>query len=455
MITRPNLRQLSAELQEGKITAQKLATDALVKAQSSSNVFISVNDSLVQNAMAIDRLREAGESASALAGIPITLKDLFDVKGELTLAGSKALKHVAKPAQEDCPVVGSLRAAGLLFAGRVNMSEFAFSGMGLNPHYGNAQSIWDRETGRLPGGSSSGSAVSVAEGIVCATMGSDTAGSCRIPASFNGIVGVKPSFGRYSLKGVYPLSPTSDAPGPLAVDLDSCYLLDQVLTGRWSGFGDLPEMIEADESNLTLLIPQAIVMQELDVEVKQAFDKAIGYLENAGIKIVSQPLPAIDEAVDMFLTEPVAGFEAYQQHKELLEKYGEDYDPVVFSRMTMNKNLTATQQQQRYERKNAIIQSFDGFMVQNNFDGIIYPTTAGIPPSIEFTEIPENTLKTNLRCLRNTASANYFNGCSISLPIHDYDSAPVGMMVSLGLNQDDKLYQVSEKLESIIQENRR
>ena len=189
--------------------------DALAAAGRAEGVFVRINDDVLDQAAHIDRARAGGEPLPALAGVPITLKDLFNVQGQQTLAGSKVLKSEAPIEKTDAVVVGHLRNAGALFLGRANMSEFAFSGMGLNPHYGNPKSIWDRATGRLPGGSSSGGAVGVAEGIVPATVGSDTAGSCRIPAAFNGIVGVKPTYGRVSLRGAYPLSPTSDAPGPL------------------------------------------------------------------------------------------------------------------------------------------------------------------------------------------------------------------------------------------------
>ena len=165
------------------------------------------------------------------------------------------------------------------------MSEFAFSGMGLNPHYGHCRSVWDESTGRLPGGSSSGSAVSVAKGVVPATMGSDTAGSCRIPAAFNGIVGVKPSTGRLSLEGVFPLSPTSDAPGPLGIDLDSCYLLDQAMVNPDSVVSTLPVCEAKKPDHLRILVPDSLVLEDLDEPVNAAFEQALGWLEDGGVSV--------------------------------------------------------------------------------------------------------------------------------------------------------------------------
>ena len=174
----PGLRELAAALHSGQTTAGKLIEQALERAHRSHSVFTAINPGLVSLAYAIDRARKKSQPLPPLAGIPIALKDLFNIRNELTLAGSVVRKRYAQPEAADADVVSPLRAAGLLFFGRTNMSEFAFSGIGKNPHYGTPLSIWDRSTQRLPGGSSSGSAVAVAEGIVAAALGSDTAGSC-------------------------------------------------------------------------------------------------------------------------------------------------------------------------------------------------------------------------------------------------------------------------------------
>jgi aspartyl-tRNA(Asn)/glutamyl-tRNA(Gln) amidotransferase subunit A len=189
----PGLRELSAALYGGQTTASQLVERALERAHQSKSVFTTINPGLVRLAYAIDRGRKKSQSMLPLAGIPIALKDLFNIRNEKTFAGSIVRKYYAQPVDADAEVVAPLRDAGLLFFGRTNMSEFAYSGIGTNAHYGTPLSIWDRDHPRLPGGSSSGSAVAVAEGIVAAALGSDTAGSCRIPAAFNGVVGVKRS----------------------------------------------------------------------------------------------------------------------------------------------------------------------------------------------------------------------------------------------------------------------
>jgi len=264
----PGLRELSAALASGQTSASDLVERALERTRRSQAVFTAINPGLVSLAYSIDRARKKSHALPPLAGIPIALKDLFNIRNEKTLAGSVVRRHYAVAEDADADVVAPLRAAGLLFFGRTNMSEFAFSGIGKNPHLGTPLSIWDRATGRLPGGSSSGSAVAVGEGIVAASLGSDTAGSCRIPAAFNGVVGVKPSYGRMSLNGIYPLSPTLDAPGPIAVDVDSCFILDQLMCGRSKPADNLPRLQPAELDGLKLLIPEARVMQGLDAEAR-------------------------------------------------------------------------------------------------------------------------------------------------------------------------------------------
>ncbi|MCZ6798525.1 MAG: amidase family protein, partial [Gammaproteobacteria bacterium] len=318
-----SLRALSKALETTEITSYELIDDALARARKSDSVFIQLNDGLSSLAKSIDRARKKHEPVPALAGIPITLKDLFNVRNERTLAGSVVRKSLARPEAEDAEVIAPLRDAGLLFLGRTNMSEFAFSGIGVNPHYGTPLSIWDRQTGRLPGGSSSGSAVSVAEGIVVASLGSDTAGSCRVPAAFNGLVGVKPSYGRMSLKGIFQLSPTSDAPGPIATDVDSCYILDQLMSGNWSATGSLPDLLVREPLSLKLVIPEAGVLADLDSEVRSAFDLAVDCLREAGVQLRTEKMPVIDASIELFYSKAIVLYEAYQHHQAMLEQYGD------------------------------------------------------------------------------------------------------------------------------------
>ncbi len=449
-----SLRTLAQALENAETTASELLEQALQRAGQSDSVFITLNEDLTSQATAIDTARKAGKTLPPLSGIPITLKDLFNVRGEKTLSGSIVREQLCEAETDDAEVIAPLRDAGLLFLGRTNMSEFAFSGMGINPHYGTPLSIWDRKTRRIPGGSSSGSAVSVAEGIVIATLGSDTAGSCRIPAAFNNIVGVKPSFGRMSLNGIYPLSPTSDAPGPLANDVDSCYLLDQLMSGQLTPTSMLPRLKSRDIASLKLVIPESEVLSDLDDEVQRAFDKSIETLKAAGVNIEFRKISSIDDCIDMFAKRAVVVHEAYHYHREMLERFGDQYDPFVGQRLLTGAQISDQEQLSRYQEKARIIELFNQQFRASGADALLYPTVACVPPAIAETESIDDARRVNLRCLRNTATANHFDGCSISLPCHPVDTAPVGLMLSAMNGDDEALYRIAVTLETVINQNR-
>ncbi|MDC1287846.1 amidase [Gammaproteobacteria bacterium] len=444
------LRKLSRSLRSGQTSARQLVDAALERASQSKSVFITINPGLAQLADIIDRSGEKRQPPTPLAGIPIALKDLFNIRNEVTLAGSIVRKHYAQAEDADAEVVAPLRDAGLLFFGRTNMSEFAYSGIGMNAHYGTPLSIWDRASGRLPGGSSSGSAVAVAEGIVCASLGSDTAGSCRIPAAFNGVVGVKPSYGRMSLTGIYPLSPTLDAPGPIAIDVDSCFILDQLMSGRAKPADELPNLQPAELNQLRLVIPEARVMNDLDAEVRIAFEAAVETLRAAGANIRQQSLPVLDDCDDLFVNRPIVVREVWEHHRSMLEQHYDEYDPFVGTRLRLGASITDAEQQSRYDARARLVTVFEREFAGLQADALIYPTVACLPPAIAETEDDENARRVNLRCLRNTAGVNYFNGCAISLPCHREGEAPVGLMLSAANGQDESLYRIAATIESTL-----
>ena len=211
---------LADDLASGRTSARKLVDACLAKIADSSGegarAFIRVDaEAAIEAAEAMDRLREVKAAPSRFAGIPISIKDLFDIRGQVTRAGSRALDD-SPPAEADASAVARLRRAGFVVIGRTNMTEFAYSGIGINPHYGTPKGAWQRSVGHVPGGSSSGAAVSVVDGMAHGALGTDTGGSCRIPAAYNGIVGFKPTQRRVPLDGAVPLSSTLDSIGPLA-----------------------------------------------------------------------------------------------------------------------------------------------------------------------------------------------------------------------------------------------
>src|SRR5689334_18427406 len=237
MPNHPTLTGLAADLDAGRTTARKLVDECLARiadpAGEGVRTFIHVDKAAaIAAADAMDHLRKANAAPSPYAGIPISIKDLFDIKGQVTRAGSRALEEDCTPAEADAPVVARLRRAGFIVIGRTNMTEFAYSGIGINPHYGTPKSIWNRRVGHVPGGSSSGAAVSVADGMAHGALGTDTGGSCRIPAAFTGLVGFKPTARRIPLTGALPLSPTLDSIGPIARSVACCATIDAVIANE-------------------------------------------------------------------------------------------------------------------------------------------------------------------------------------------------------------------------------
>lgn len=234
------------------------------------------------------------------------------------------------------------------------------------------------------------------------------------------------------------------------MDVDSCFILDQVLTRSWDGHGSIPELPPKDAGTLELVIPESVVMEGLDDEIAAAFQRVIAALEDAGATVKTMPVPVLDDCVDMFLNRPVAVFEAWEHHQSLIEQFGDDYDEYVRKRIESGQGTSEQEKQDRYDEKAGLSRRFTEFMDGQQVQAILYPTVACIPPSIEETMVPENTARTNLRCLRNTSSANYFDGCSISLPIHRPGEAPVGLMVSSAHGRDDHLYRVAAAIESVV-----
>src|SRR6201990_107872 len=229
----PTLAALADDLDAGRTTARKLVEECIARIADPNGegqrAFIHVDrDAALEAADAMDALRRAKAAPSRFAGIPVSIKDLFDIRGQVTRAGSRALEDSA-PAEADAPVVARLRRAGFIVIGRTNMTEFAFSGIGINPHYGTPKSAWRRNVGHVPGGSSSGAAVWIADRMAYGALATDTGGSCRIPAAYNGITGYKPTQRRVPLDGGVPLSFTLDSFGPLARTVSCCAIMDAVL----------------------------------------------------------------------------------------------------------------------------------------------------------------------------------------------------------------------------------
>ena len=340
MTNGPTLAALADDLDNGRTSARKLVDDCLSRIADTSGegirTFIHVDtEAAIEAAEAMDRLREVKAAPSCFAGIPVSIKDLFDIEGQVTRAGSRALDDSA-PAKADAAVVARLRRAGFIVIGRTNMTEFAYSGIGINPHYGTPKGAWNRGAGHVPGGSSSGAAVSVVDGMAHGALGTDTGGSCRIPAAYNGIVGFKPTQRRVPLDGGIPLSFTLDSFGPLARSVACCAVLDAVLAGE-----AVEPLRPRPIRGMRLAVPTTVVLDELEDAVAQAFERALQTLSRQGALIERIEMP---EFLDVGIMNSKGGFaaaESYAWHRYLIASLGDVYDPRVRSRILRGESLRA------------------------------------------------------------------------------------------------------------------
>ena len=391
---------------------------------------------------AMDTLRRAGRAPSAYAGIPFSVKDLFDIAGEPTPAGSRALAD-APPATAHAPAVRRMLAQGFIPLGRTNMTEFAFSGLGINPHFGTPLGPWDRATGRIPGGSSAGAGVSVADGMAVAALGTDTGGSCRIPAAFCGVVGYKPTARRVPIEGVLPLSPSLDSVGPLAPSVACAAAVDAILAG-----GSPSPLAPFPLAGLRLALPENFGLDGMDATVAGAFERSLAALRAAGARIGSVRFPEFDEIPTINATGGFTASEAYAWHRRLLAEKGDLYDPLIRKRIARGERQGAAEYVDLLSARRRLIASFNARTAV--FDALVLPTVPIVAPAIRELDGEADYNRINLLILRNSAMGNFLDRCAISLPIHRHGEAPVGLMLMGETMGDARLFAIAAGVEAAI-----
>ena len=443
----PTLAALADDLEAGRTTARKLVEESIARiadpAGEGQRTFIHVDrEAALEAADAMDRLRKAHAAPSRFAGIPVSIKDLFDIKGQVTRAGSRALEDSA-PAEKDAPAVARLRRAGMIVIGRTNMTEFAYSGIGINPHYGTPKSAWQRNVGHVPGGSSSGAAVSIVDRMAYGALGTDTGGSCRIPAAYNGIVGYKPTQRRVPLDGGVPLSFTLDSFGPLANSTQCCATLDALLADE----PDAP-LQPRPIKGMRLAVPTTVVLDELDDAVARTFERALATLSRAGALIEHIEVP---EFLDAGVINSKGGFaasESYAWHRYLLTSKGDVYDPRVSIRILRGGSMSAADYIDLLNARRSLVARAAARLAP--YDALIMPTTANTPPRIADLSDDKAFTTANLRSLRNCTLINMIDGCAISLPSHREGDVPVGLMLASSGGADRRIFELAAGMEGAI-----
>jgi aspartyl-tRNA(Asn)/glutamyl-tRNA(Gln) amidotransferase subunit A len=443
----PTLAALADDLETGRTNARKLVDECLDriadKSGEGSRAFIHVDiEAAIEAAKAMDRLREVKAAPSRFAGIPVSIKDLFDIKGQVTRAGSRALED-SKPAEADAPVVTRLRRAGFIVIGRTNMTEFAYSGIGINPHYGTPRSVWRRSVGHVPGGSSSGAAVSIADGMAHGALGTDTGGSCRIPAAYNGIVGFKPTQRRVPREGGVPLSFTLDSFGPLARTVGCCAVLDAVLADE-----SVQPLQPRPIKGMRLAVPTTVALDELDDEVARTFERALETLSRHGALIERIAVPEFLDVGVMNANGGFAAAESYAWHRYLIASHGDVYDPRVSMRILRGEAISAADYIDLLEARKSLIARATVRLAP--YDAVVMPTTANTPPRIADLADDKAFAKANLLSLRNCTLINMIDGCAISLPCHREGEIPIGLMLAASGESDRRIFELAAAMEAVI-----
>lgn len=440
-----DIATLNRRWKAGELSHESVVEQALQEAQrdAAAHVFLRVHGpAALEAARHADALGRLGVAQHALAGWPVSIKDLYDEAGQVTGAAAR-LREGATAASVDAPAVARLRASGAALLGRTNMTEFALSGVGLNPHYGTPVNPADREVVRIPGGSSSGAAVSVALGLCVAGLGSDTGGSIRIPAALCGITGFKSTQSRVPIDGAWPLSRSLDTVCAMARSVHDCLLVDGVLSGQ-----ALPRQAKTP-SALRLALPRTLVLDALDATVAAAFERALSRLSAAGVAIVEVPLEQFAEIAQINKPGGLVPIEAWTVYRELLATQRDRFDPRVAARMSLGQDISAADYVRLLDRRADWIGRTRQALT--DFDAYICPTVPMVvPPVSEVSVSDEAFFAANARLLRNTFTTNFLDGCAFSLPCHREGELPVGLMLAAPGGEDARLAGVALSVESVL-----
>lgn len=381
-----------------------------------------------------------------LAGLAISVKDLFDIQGQVTTAGSLALAD-RPPAVQDCTAVARLKAAGAAVIGRTNMTEFAFSGVGVNPHFDTPANAAATDVPRIPGGSSSGAAVSVASGAAFVGLGSDTGGSIRIPAALQGIVGFKSTARLVPTEGAIPLSTTMDTVCALTRSVRDAMLSHEILAQCTLSRSDAPL------SSYRLAVANTMMHDGLDATVTRAYQRTLEKLRQAGAKIEEIPLSEIAELGVIQSTGGFSAAESYAWHRKLIELRADQYDPRVLARIQRGATMRAYEYLDLQAARRDWIMRMEQRLA--GFDAVLSPTVPTVAaPIAEVAPGPERDeafFAVNAQMLRNTSMVNMLDGCAISIPCQYPDELPVGLMVWHAAMHDNQVLNIAWQIEKLLQ----
>lgn len=440
-----NIDQLLKRIHTGELSYSELVQQCLAgsKKENAANVFTKTYaDSALAVAHNADSQLKAGVTLPTLCGLPITIKDLYDVRGEVTTSGS-VVRRDSKPALVDATIVERIRNSGMAIIGKTNMSEFAFSGVGINPHLGTPQNPCDPTHHRIPGGSSSGAAVSVALGLSVAAIGSDTGGSIRIPAALCGLVGFKSTMSRVPTQGAVELARSLDTVCAMTRSVSDCLRIDAVLSGARLDVKPRPV------KGARFVVAKTLMQDELEPSVAKAFERSLNLLSSQGAVITEIDLSELAEITQINAPGGISPIESYSACKEFVDHASHQMDHRVVQRMMMGKGVAATDYIKLLDSRRAWISRMAEILLP--FDALISPTVPMQAPKTQaLLDSDEEFFRVNRLLLRNTFAINFLDGCAFSLPMHTPDELPMGLMLSACAGNDARLAEVAMGVETAL-----
>ncbi len=457
MTNLPSLVAAARALREKRVTSVELigaANDNYEQSEHALNAYKSWDaDRALRHAQAVDTLLQDGIDLGPLMGLPVSVKDLYGVPGFLTYAGS--LSPLPSEWEQPGSVMQALLRQMGIVMGKSHTVEFAFSGLGINNHWGTPVNPWSLQEHRLPGGSSSGAGVSLIQGSALLAFGSDTGGSIRIPASMTGQVGLKITYGRWGLDGIVPLSSSLDSPGIMCrTVLDVAYAfhaLDPAVRGYGTSALPLQDacLQAAPLAGLRIGIPNSLDRNAMECGIADLFAQSLDVLASCGAVVADCKLPGLDEGMAVM---EQGGLSASELRAFLLAHFPEkitDLDPIVQRRLQNAEKVTADEYLRRKTVLNKVAKKV--LPVFANLDVLITPTLTISPPCLSDLVDTEYSYAVTMKTLASTVLANMFGWCAISLPMGlDCMGLPAGLQIMAPPMQEEKLLSVALAVEEAL-----
>jgi aspartyl-tRNA(Asn)/glutamyl-tRNA(Gln) amidotransferase subunit A len=440
------LAETVSQLRDGGVEPIQLVDAAMRASLGAPGVFISFNERAREDAAQSADRRRRGVPLSRLDGIPFAVKDMIDVAGSRTTCGSLT-RQDSPAAARDAAVIASLRAAGMIPIGKTNLSEFAYSGLGLNPHFGTPTARFDGVAPRAPGGSSSGSAVAVQRGLVAAAIGTDTAGSVRVPAAFNGLTGYRASCGRYEMKGVHPLAVTLDTLGPIARTVEDCMLLDGAMRGCVDD-----GLIGAPLDHPRFIVDSSVLDDPaLEPDVLRNALGVVALLQACGARVELRPVEALSRTRALIATQGWLGaIEAWARYREALEgSCAQRIDPRVRQRLEAARDLDPNAEPRIRAQRPELMAN----MLAELGDAILVtPTVKHVAPPLAALESDARRFASvNLDTLSLTMPGSLLDMPGVAMPSGvDRQGLPTSLLFSAPRQHDTRLLRICLAVEAAL-----